>query len=276
MPYDHTSHDVEAQYRDASNLNARMSLHARFSTSPIGWMRWAFEQMHLRPGQRILEVGAGPGTLWQENLDRVPPGCDITLTDFSAGMVEQAHANLRGSDLYFDIRRANAEALPFDDAAYDIVIAHYMLYHVPDIPRALREFRRVLRPGGRLLAATIGRNHLREITELVWRFDPENPYDTGDAATRFGLENGLEQLAPFFDNIKLHQRQDSLRVTEPEPLVAYVASMMNVGAEFKGERLEVFRRFVHREFEANGPLTIQKAQGIFEGTRGAGVPSLNA
>ena len=269
MRYEGNSYDVESQYRDASNLNARITLHSRFSTHPLGWMRWAFDRMQLASGQRILEVGAGPATMWQENLDRVPAGCDITLTDFSAGMVEQARENLRGSHPHFNIRRANAEALPFDDASYDVLIAHYMLYHVPDIPRALGEFRRVLRPGGRLFAATNGRNHLAEITELVQRFDPQNPYDTGGLSSRFGLENGIEQLTPFFDNVKLHLYKDSLRVTEPEPLVAYVASMMTIGAEFKGERLEEFRRFVELEFETKGPLAIQKAQGMFEGTRAA-------
>jgi SAM-dependent methyltransferase len=267
MKYDPPTCDVETQYRDASNLNARIGLHARFSTNPVGWMRWVFEQMQLGPGQRILEVGAGPGTLWQQNLDRVPLGCDITLTDLSAGMVEQARENLRGAYPHFSVRCANAEALPFDHQGYDVVMAHYMLYHVPAIPKALSEFRRVLKPGGRVFAATIGRAHLREISDLVRRFDHENPYDTGGPSTRFGLENGAELLAPFFEDVQLHPYRDSLVVTEPGPLVDYVASMMSVGAEFKGERLEEFRRFVQQEFETNGPMTIQKAQGMFAGAR---------
>ncbi len=268
MRYDRSPYDVENQYRDASNLNARITLHSRFGTNPVRWARWAFDQMHLQSGQRILEVGAGPGTLWQENLDRVPPGCDITLTDFSAGMVEQARENLRGVYPHFNIRRANAETLPFDDAGYDVVVANHMLYHVPDIPRALGEFRRVLKPGGRLFAATNGRKHMREITELVQRFDAEHPYDVAALNGRFGLENGIEQLTPFFDNVKLHLYKNDLRVTEPEPLVAYVTSMMTLGAVLQGERLEEFRRFVQHEFETNGPMTIQSATGILEGTRG--------
>lgn len=267
MRSDRTPYDVETQYRDASNLNARITLHSRYSTHPVGWMRWAFDQMHLALGQRILEVGAGPGTLWQQNLYQVPPGCEITLTDFSAGMVEQARENLRDTYPHFKIRQANAEALPFEDQTFDLLIAHYVLYHITDVPRALGEFRRVLRPGGRLLAATIGHNHLREISELVRRFDPTNPYDTGGPSTRFGLENGAEQLRPYFEDIRLHHYDDSLLVTEPDPLVAYVASMMTAGSEFTGERLEEFRCFVRHEFEINGPLAVQKAQGIFEASR---------
>ncbi len=99
------------------------------------------------------------------------------------------------------------------------------------------------------------------------RFDPNNPYDTGGPGARFGLENGAEQLERFFENVRLHVYEDSLLVTEPDPLVDYVASMMHVGAEFEGERLEEFKRFVRRELETNGPLTVRKAQGIFEGER---------
>ncbi len=273
MTSDRSPYDVETQYRDASNLNARIALHTRFGTNPVSWARWVFDQMHLAPGQRILEVGAGPGTLWQQNLERVPPGCDITLTDFSAGMVEQARANLRGTHPHFNIRQANAETLPFADGAYDIVIANHMLYHVPDIPRALGEFRRVLEPGGRLFAATNGRDHMREITELVQRFDPKNPYEAFSLNSRFGLENGVQQLTSFFDDVKLHRYENDLRVTEAEPLVAYVASMMTFGQVFQGERLEAFRRFVQDEFAAHGPMTIRNSTGLFEATRGGGTRS---
>ena len=143
------TYDLATQYRDAGNLNARIALHARFSTNPYGWMRWAFEQMRLAPGERILEVGAGPATTWQKNLGRVPPGCDITLTDLSPGMVEAAEQNLRGSYPHFKVQVANVESLPFGDAGYDVVVANHMLYHVPDLAKGLSEIRRVLKPGGR-------------------------------------------------------------------------------------------------------------------------------
>jgi SAM-dependent methyltransferase len=265
------SYDVAAQYRDASNLNARIALHARFSTNPQGWMRWAFEQMRLASGERILEIGAGPATLWQQNLARVPPGCDITLTDLSPGMVEQARENLRGSYPHFKLQVANVEALPFEDAGYDVVIANHMLYHVPDLDRALGELRRVLKPGGRLYAATVGQTHLREITDLVRRYEPDNPFDTGDVSAAFGLENGGVLLASNFSPVRLLLYEDSLAVTEPEPLVAYVASLMRLGAEFAGEELTRFGQFVEAEVAAavarEGAFKVRKSQGMFEAYR---------
>lgn len=262
------SYDVAAQYRDAGNLNARIALHARFSVNPQGWMRWAFEQMRLASGERILEVGAGPATLWQQNLERVPPGCDLTLTDFSPGMVEQARENLRGSYPHFKLQVASVERLPFEDAGYDVVIANHVLYHVPDLPKGLREIRRVLKPRGRFYAATVGQDHLREITDLVRRFEPENPFDTGDVSAAFGLENGATLLAPYFAPVRLLIYEDSLAVTEPEPLVAYVASMMGLGTQFTSEKLARFGEFVKAEVAAavarDGAFRVRKSQGMFE------------
>jgi ubiquinone/menaquinone biosynthesis C-methylase UbiE len=85
---------VESQYRDASNLNARIALHERFSTNAYGWQRWVFDQLELPPDARVLELGCGTGKLWVENRDRTPEGWDVTLTDASPGMLREARRNL--------------------------------------------------------------------------------------------------------------------------------------------------------------------------------------
>ena len=99
------------QYRDGRNLNARILLHQRLSTNPYGWFRWVFDQLNLPAQGRILELGCGAGTLWLENLDRIPPGWEITLSDFSAGMLTQAQANLGGRRA-FDFKEVDARSTP--------------------------------------------------------------------------------------------------------------------------------------------------------------------
>jgi hypothetical protein len=81
------------QYKDAAKFDARIRLHRLFSTNKFGWQRWCFDHYALPAAARVLELGCGPAHLWTLNLDRLPPGWCITLTDFSAGMLERAQRN---------------------------------------------------------------------------------------------------------------------------------------------------------------------------------------
>src|SRR5262245_30032153 len=119
---------LRKQYKDASNLNARIGLHARFSTNPLGFHRWAFDRLQLPAESRILEVGCGPGAFWVSNRDRIPTGWDVVLTDFSPGMVQQARQNLSATGAEFAFANTDIQALPFEDASFDSVIANHMLY----------------------------------------------------------------------------------------------------------------------------------------------------
>jgi ubiquinone/menaquinone biosynthesis C-methylase UbiE len=170
-----------------------------------------FDQFRLPPESRILELGGGSGQLWLENLDRIPSHWEIAISDFSSGMIRQARQNLAGRARPFSFSTIDAQSIPFMKETFDAVIANHMLYHIPDRPLALAEIQRVLKPGGRLYASTIGRNHMRELGELIGRFDPDlaswgwHPSDT------FLLENGAAQLSQRFRRVELRRYEDSLR-----------------------------------------------------------------
>ncbi len=102
---------------------------------------------------RALEIGAGTG-YFSLNLMRSGAIEQLTCTDISAGMVEALRANAEQLGLS-GVRavRADAESLPFPDSSFDLVLGHAVLHHLPDLEHAFIEFRRVLRPGGRILFA---------------------------------------------------------------------------------------------------------------------------
>jgi len=78
---------LQQQYRDSSNFRKRSALVGKFSTNRYPWYRWVYDQFELSAGSVVLELGCGPGSLWKRNLDRIPPGTSIVLSDFSAGML---------------------------------------------------------------------------------------------------------------------------------------------------------------------------------------------
>lgn len=207
---------LEEQYRTDANLRARIDLHQRFSTAKEDWHRWLFDRVAPPAGARILEVGCGPAEFWKQNLDRIDPSWELTLTDLSPGMLEAARAVLGDRAEY---RVADAQELPFADQSFDVVLASHMLYHVPDRPKAFGEIQRVLAPGGVFHAATNGNGHLQELGDLTadWlAFDRH--------VKAFGLESGPPQLEPFFVDLHVERVDAELRITEVEPVLAYLRS----------------------------------------------------
>ena len=211
------------QYSSSSNLRARISLHELFSTNPHGWHRWVFDRLRLPDAPAVLDIGCGSAALWRKNLERIPPGWTVVLADFSEGMLGDAVAALGEGAERFTTVACEAQALPFRDEMFDTVIANHMLYHVPNRPAALSEMRRVLRSDGTFFASTVGLDHMQEVDRIVaWRRPGCSEFET---ASKFGLENGAEQLRHHFAALRVDTYDDSLEVTDVAPLLDYIRSI---------------------------------------------------
>ncbi|WP_135365086.1 class I SAM-dependent methyltransferase [Halosimplex halophilum] len=241
------------QYADGANLEARIALHENYEVADRDWWPWVFDRYDLPADADVLEVGCGTGDLWRENADRVPAGWDLLLTDFSPGMVADARETLAGAGVAAEFGTAAAESVPLPDDSVDAVVANHMLYHV-DRDAALPEIRRVLRPGGRLYATANGESNAAALRELRAATTAWEPSDIG----QFTLENGAEQLADHFNEMRRHERETYLRVPDPEPLVAHTASLESVGPE----GVEAFAEAAAERL-ADGPMEIGKSMGLF-------------
>jgi len=253
------------QYKDSSNLDARVAIHQRFSTNPYGWFNWVFDiLLKLPEDAKILELGCGHGLLWKENASRVPAGWHITLSDLSSGMLDAAWRNLVVTGRSFQFKEIDAQSIPFEDESFDAVIANFMLYHVPDRPRALYEIKRVLKPGGTLIAATVGNNHMKEMMDYLQQVHADNIWTS--YANPFTLENGLEQLQSVFEDVALTRYDDGLNVTEVEPIMAYIRSSMRA-TELSESEVARVRVNLEQELKEKGSILIQKDSGLFEAVK---------
>ena len=255
---------LKAQYRDSSNLDARIRLHQMFSTNSYGWYRWYLDHLDFPNHPRILELGCGPAALWQNNTGRMPEDAQLFLTDFSPGMVTQAHQNIADSRCHFSI--VAAQSIPFPTASFDLVLANHMLYHVPNQDQAIAEIRRVLRPTGRLYAATNGERHMKEVDEAVTRLAPElaGRFLGPSFAESFTLENGEAQLARHFQHLRLDRYPDGLVITQAQPFVDYILSMsVDITSTASQPEIDQLVHRVRTEIQDHGPIRITKDTGIW-------------
>ncbi len=254
---------LEEQYRTDGNLQDRISLHSRFSTSPISFQKWVFQQIDLDGRESVLEVGCGNGGLFGENLNELSVSGSLCLTDRSRGMVEAAKVNLSDATGRFRFSVADVTKLPFRSNVFDVAIANHMLYHVEELGMALSELARVLKPTGRLFAATNGTDHMKELVEFTEEFD-SRLYGFGLSHRNFGLENGGSRLGQWFRDVDVRKFPDSLLITDVEALVAYVSSISGIARDaLSGRRLNRFRELLKKRMRQSGAIRVSKDVGLF-------------
>lgn len=247
---------TEAQYKTANHLNTRISIHAKYSTNSQSFADWIVSHYEIAPGMKILELGCGTGDMWRDHLELLSGGIRLTLTDFSAGMLETARGNLLSrADIAFQV--VDIQSIPFPDNAFDMVIANMMLYHVPDLHRGLSEVRRVLKSGGKFYCATYGENGIMAyINDILCPF-----HINGSIGKTFTLQNGGEILGKHFAKVQRFLREDGLAITDIGDFVDYIYSLSSLTDIGSVPREAVFQALEARA--ENGVLFVPKEYGMF-------------
>lgn len=122
-----------------------------FLRSGSFYRRWALKRSGLRPGQRLLDVACGTGLVAVEAARLLGSASAITCIDPSEGMMTVARAKLPEAVFV----KGRAESLPFPDETFDFLTMGYALRHVTDLESTFAEYRRVLKPGGRVLVLEV-------------------------------------------------------------------------------------------------------------------------
>jgi SAM-dependent methyltransferase len=198
---------VQWEYASEERLRTRNDAYRRLVRG-VNADDVAFEAVAEVARGRVLEVGCGTGEFAERMTKEL--GAEVCAIDISARMVELTAA--RG----IDARVGDVQQLPFGDAEFDVAVANWVLYHAQDVDLAIRELARVLRAGGRLVAATLGVDHTVEVWKLV-----------GGEPTRdlsFWSENGEERLREAFSSVERRDAEGTLVFPDAQTLREYIAA----------------------------------------------------
>ena len=248
---------VNDLYVKKNTLSTRINLHQKYSVNKYGWNNWVFDQYSISENNRIIEFGCGTGSIWKDNGNILPNCVEIILTDISPLMIEKAKENLSKNKL-FSYHLMDIQNVPFPDNSFDIVIANHMLYHVPDIQKALSEIKRILKNNGVFYATTVGMYHLMQLETIYRIFDNLCKFSYSSDLS-FILENGYNLLRNYFSDIDKRSYIDSLEVTDASDLMDYIASYNNIPKKIYQE----IEKIINKEIELNGIMKISKNSGMF-------------
>ncbi len=199
---------VRAEYASEAGLLARRSTYdSRTGPDPRDVL---WDEIVAAAPRRVLEVGPGPGEV-SERIAR-ELGCEVIALDVSERMVELCRE--RG----LDARVGDVQELPFADGSFDLVVAAWVLFHVPDLDRGLAEIARVLAPGGRLVAVTNSERHLEEAREHAGI--------SMVGSVSFSRENGEAALRRHFARVRGEDVDGTVMFADREAVRAYVRSLV--------------------------------------------------
>lgn len=204
------AHAVQQEYSTPERLLERFKVCREYMDGHTAYEEVLVHVAKLHP-QTVLEVGCGDGSFSVMLRDFL--GVDVRAMDVTPSMVERAAA--RG----IDVQVADVQHLPFEDNSFDVVVANWMLYHVPDLDRGLQEIKRVLKPGGAIIASTLAPDTLREVWELVGG-------DEGLLNLKFDTVTGRDFLNAHFEDIEQHNISGTVVFPDRDAVMRYIEATL--------------------------------------------------
>jgi SAM-dependent methyltransferase len=261
---------VAAQYEDPSNLQSRVNVYAYLSPEQplpkgVRFEDWILDHLDWTGEESALDIGCGPGGFLSPIAQRAGR---VMGFDLSIGMLARARKGT--PDGQAQLAAADIQALPLVSDSVDVVVAAFMLYHVPHLDRALDELSRVLQRGGAILAVTNGpgdKAEIRQAWQEAGRRIVGPTFNVPHWSDNFNLDNGATVLGETFDVVAVDRTRGTFVVPDPGPVLTWVQSL-RPGLEGEIEDatwtdvMGELRRVVAHEIEAHGTFVAGKDSGL--------------
>lgn len=261
---------VTAQYGDPSNLQSRVNMYAYLRPEnplPDGttFEDWVLDHLDWTGEESVVDIGCGPGNFLSPISLRAGRVIGI---DLSPGMLARAReiaphgrANLAAADI---------ETLPLVADSVDVVIAAFMLYHVPHLDLALEELSRVLHNDGAILAVTNGpgdKAEIRQAWEEAGRRVIGSTFKVPRWLDNFNLDNGPTVLGELFDVVTVDRTRGIFQFPDPGPVLSWVQSLRpgfdaGIDDTMWAAVMRELHRLVALEIETHGTFAAGKDSGV--------------
>jgi SAM-dependent methyltransferase len=252
-----------AQYRSSTNLDVRIALHRRYTPPGQDMWDYVWNHYHFAPSDHVLEIGCGTGEFWVHPTRHIPSGMQLFLTDRSPGMIEGTRHRLEHLSTRVRFGIADATHLPAPDNTFSVVLAHFMLYHVPAKRQTLLEFSRVLSTLGWVGIVLTGPTNMAKIFDTVRRVAPHANVAKSDAA-RFNAESGDPVIRSVFPTVTRYDYAWTMQVDDPELIIGYAQSSPSVQAlRLNANFWTQYRACIIAEMQHTGTFNVAKNCTLF-------------
>ena len=261
---------VAAQYEDPSHLQSRVNLYAYLRPEhplPKGttFEDWILDHLDWTGKESALDIGCGPGGFLSPLSLRA--GRVVGL-DLSLGMLARAKKGRPRGQAH--LAAADIQALPLVSDSVGVVVAAFMLYHVPRLDRAIEELSRVLKRGGTILAVTNGpgdKAEIRQAWQEAGRRIIGQTFNVPHWSDNFNLDNGATLLGETFDVVAVDRTRGTFVFPDPGPVLTWVESLRpglegEIGDATWTDVMGELRRVINREIEAHGTFAAGKDSGL--------------
>lgn len=256
-----TQHLLSQSYKTRDKLNVRILTHQRYTQPKIEFTGWVLDKIEWHGDETAVDLGCGSGAYIEAGSAR----CQTYIAgDLSFGMIRALPADLPRLNL-------DVQHIPLADNAADVVLTNHMLYHVSDKDAALTEIKRVLRPGGYLIAATNTAELIdlrrQAMLRLGLPIDPQ--LEMSPVAGLFSLENGRSLLQNHFPHIEHYDLSSVLIFPEPQPFLDYIASSRDWYETFLpptvtwNDLYSQFEALLAAHFANHNEYRVSKLSGVF-------------
>ncbi|MFT5195143.1 MAG: ubiquinone/menaquinone biosynthesis C-methylase UbiE [Cellvibrionaceae bacterium] len=257
-------HLKQESYKTAEKLNVRILTHQKYTQPKVEFYDWVLNQIEWAGDEVVFDIGCGSGKYAEKvsNLAGRYVACDL-----SHGMLKD------GAGASHDCLNLNAMTIPLQDNSVDVILANHMIYHLPDQVQGVAEFRRVLKPGGKLIAATNSSQTMLEMRDLritavkSMGLDPTTEF-AGFSAP-FDIESGADVLRTGFDTVESRILQNWLIFPEAQPVIDYIESSRDWYEKlfpdgFTWDDYEAaLRRLLNEHFAFHQEFRVSKKTGAF-------------